>query len=443
MTAHTPAPKASGVSALPASFFSVAPPPQPPVKDDFVTVMLQALIAGPDGADHSPAAQPAQQKPSPKEAAAPDPTAARLLLALLSSPLPTLFKLASRKAGESPSQPAAPDAPEKHSSAEAATDPTVAGLLLALLAAPLPTLPKALSHKSSIPSTPVKPSILGAPPAAVQTAGEGKPDKTDEAEKTPPLLAQVTPTKESEGKPTPTSGTSVAITNSRMSFPSERNEIAGRMEQKLPLAAVSAVSSGDTGGPSSDGEAKSSLTFSWHEAPSESLTIVDLTGKAAASVVPVTTLADTSVDAPVRASSTAPLERLEQMISREVVNVRSAGAESLGVTLKLDPNTQLYLQLTTHNGLVQASVRCERGVFAPEDAQWTQLQQSLARQNVELLPMTGGSSLNFQQHPEEPPRQPDRREDWPTATATAPPAQPRKQPQQQQNRSRKNWESWA
>jgi hypothetical protein len=441
MTAHTPAPKASGVSALLASLSTVPPPPQPSVKEDFLAVMLQAVIAGPGVADHPPAAQPVQQKPSPTGAAAPGPTAASLLLAFLAPPLPTLPKPPSHKVSvpDVPSVPSAQAPQDKPSPTEAAPDPTLASLLLALLALPLPTLPKAPSHKSSALSIPVGPSVPPSPPASAPSAGAARPAKTDAAEKPPPLLAQAPTTKEPESKPPPASGTSVASTGQRMSFLSQRNEIAGRIEQKLPPSAISAVSSADSGGPSPDGGAKSSLAFSWHDTPSESVTIIDLSAKAAAPVAPV---ADATLDAPVRSSSTAPLERLEQMISREAVSVRQAGAQALGVTLKLDANTQLFLQLTTHNGLVQASVRCERGNFAPEDAQWAQLQQSLARQNVELLPLTGGSNLNFQQPSEERSRQQAAREDWPSADAAMPPAQPRQQ-QQEQNRPRKNWESWA
>jgi hypothetical protein len=410
MTAHTPAPKASGVSALLASLSTVPPPPQPSVKENFLAVMLQALIDGPERAEHPAAATPGQEKPSTKEEAASDSTAATK--------------------------------EEKPSPKEAAPDPSVTSLLLALLAPPLlnlPTLPKLASHKSSAPPVPAGPSGPASPVATAETAGEARAAKTDDAEKKPPLTAQALPAKEAETKLLPASGTSVASPSARMSFPSERNEIAGRMEQKLPPGAVSAVGSTDTGGPSPDGGAKSSLSFSFHEAPSEALAIIDLSAKAAGVAAPV---ADAAVDAPSRASSSAPLEQLEQMISREVLSVRQAGAETLGVTLKLDSNTQLFLQLTTHNGLVQASVRLDRGSFAPEDAQWAQLQQSLARQNVELLPMTGGSSLNFQQPSEQRSRHPATREEWPTAGAAVPPAQARKQ-QKEQNRPRKNWESWA
>jgi len=449
MTAHTPAPKASGVSALLASLSSVPSPPPPSVNDNFLAVMLQALVAGPDGADHSQAAQTAQEKASPAKAAAPDPTPASLLLALLTPPQPALAKPPSYKVsaasvpdGDSDSSTSSAPAQttkDKPSPTEASLDLTAASLLLALLAPPLLNLAKPLSHKASAPPGPVVLSVPSGPSASTETAGEAKPAKADAAEKTPPSLAQVTPGKEPEIKPAPTTGTSAANTNQRMSFPPERNEIAGRTEQKLPPPAISAVSSADTGGSSPDGGAKSSLTFSWHDTPTEPLTIIDLSAKAAA---PTASLEDVAVEAPVRASSAAPLERLEQMISREVVSVRQLGAQTLGVTLKLDVNTQLYLELTTHNGLVQASVRTERGVFAPEDAQWAQLQQSLARQNVELLPMTGGSNLNFKQPSEERPRQPAPREDWATGDAAVQPAQPRQQ-QKEQNRSRNNWESWA
>ncbi|HEV7927397.1 MAG TPA: hypothetical protein VGR14_18745 [Verrucomicrobiae bacterium] len=450
MTAYTPAPKASGVSALLASLSAApTPPPPPSANDNFLAVMLQALVTEADGTDHPTSAQPAQEKTSAKEADVPDQKAARLLLASLAPPLPDLPKPPSYKAsatsmpvvGSDSTSSSAPAQTEKEKPAPtpAALDLTAASLLLGLLAPPLLNLAKPLSHKASAPAAPVAPTVPPTPSVSTVTAGESNPAKTDASEKTPSLLAQVSPTKEPEVSPAAISGTSAANTTPRMSFPSERNEIAGRTEQKLPPPGISAVSSADAGGSSPDGGAKSSLTFSWHDAPTEPLTIVDLSAKAAAPVFP---LAEVAVDAPVQTSSTTPLERLEQMISREVVSVRQFGAQTLGVTLKLDVNTQLYLELTTHNGSVQASVRAERGNFAPEDAQWAQLQQSLARQNVELLPMTGSSNLNFKQPSDERPRQPVTREDWPVAGAAVQPAQPRKR-QQEQNRSRKNWESWA
>ena len=84
------------------------------------------------------------------------------------------------------------------------------------------------------------------------------------------------------------------------------------------------------------------------------------------------------------AAALAPVER---MISREVTMVRQSGAEALAVTLKVDSRTSLFLQLTNHNGQIEASVRCEKGDAGALAGQWGQLQDSLARQNVQLLPL--------------------------------------------------------
>ena len=87
------------------------------------------------------------------------------------------------------------------------------------------------------------------------------------------------------------------------------------------------------------------------------------------------------------APSSARLEQVERMISREVVMVRQSGAETLAVSLKVDSRTSLFLQLTNHHGQIEASVRCETGDAAALDAHWGQLQESLGRQNVQLLPL--------------------------------------------------------
>jgi hypothetical protein len=424
MTAHTPAPKASGVSALLASF-STVPPPQPEAstREDFLDFILQAVTTQSSGTDNPASAQLAKE-------------------------------------------------PENHRSSDAeGPDLTAASLLLALLAAPLPTLPRALANKVSLQTVPTSPLIpttqQGATPTptftetkpAKPTAGAGEmicaadqavlskelengppPSSTSAScEKLPLIPIEFPALKEPRNKSAPLSGTSVANTGERMSFTPERNEIAGRTEQKLPPTAISAVNAADSGGASSDGGAKSSLAFSWHDTQPEPVTITDLSAQASAPTAPV---AAANVEAPASVPSTASLDRLEEIISHEAVVIRHTGAETLGVSLRLDSDTQLFLQLTTHNGSIQASVRCERGHFAPEDAQWAQLQQSLARQNVALLPMTGGSNLNSQQRFQERSReQVIPREDSALAGTAVQSAQPRKQ--KGQNRSRRNWESWA
>ncbi len=140
--------------------------------------------------------------------------------------------------------------------------------------------------------------------------------------------------------------------------------------------------------------------------------------------------------------ATSQLARLEQLISNEVVSIREKGADSLGVSVKVDANTQLFLQLTNHNGQLQATLRCERGDFTALDTQWTQLQQALARQNVQLLPPGNGATASFQQSSDHPQRQlPQSGGEAQGADAVVEAAQARKQ--KQQSRSRQSWESWA
>ena len=80
------------------------------------------------------------------------------------------------------------------------------------------------------------------------------------------------------------------------------------------------------------------------------------------------------------------VERVAQLVSQEVFMVRQSGANALAVSLKVDSQTELFLQLTSHNGQIQASLRCDRGNVEGLDSHWAELQQSLARQNVQLMP---------------------------------------------------------
>jgi hypothetical protein len=432
MTAQTPAPKASSVSALLASFSTLPPPPQPAAKEDFLAVILQALNPPPNGMGSPPSTESKKnpEKTAPADADPPadppDVTAANLLLVWLAPPLPFLPPPLPKK-GSTHSDPDVPLVPTKESASAPApaqggsSEPKPAKTVNAEKPPLSPLQVEPVKETENEPSTPGSTLVPG--------------------EEMPPVQVAFSLTKEADGKPAAISGTSVANTAQRMSFTPERNEIAGRTEQKLPPTGISAVSGADMGGSSSDGGAKSSLSFSWHDTPPEPVTITDLSALAASPTTPVTAA---TMDVSASVPGPAPLERLESMISHEALIIRQTGAQTLDVSLKLDSETQLYLQLTTHNGSVQASVRCERGTFAPEDAQWAQLQQSLARQNVSLLPMTGGSNLNFQQPSGQNSRQQQQaalREDWALPGAAVQPAQPRKQ--KEQNRSRNNWESWA
>jgi hypothetical protein len=312
--------------------------------------------------------------------------------------------------------------------------------------------PKSVASPAEKPSTPIARSTLASAaekslaPIVKSThlnANAGADDKkseslamSDSVGGTPTAAVETTalPAKAAEGAGTPPVGMGVATNSQRMNLSAERNEIAGRTEQKLPPGAVTAtaVTAVDAVGATGQRKTKPRLEFAWHDTPAQMLTMIDPAGKA---------IQDAREIEGTRAAGSGPMSRIEMFVTREAENLRSNGAGSLGVSLQLDAHTQLFLQLTNKDGQVQASLRCERGDFSPLDSQWAQLGQALARQNVQLMPAGGGVSLSFQQPSEHPPRQlPQTREEEP---ARHPVVETKTRNPKPQSRSRPRWESWA
>jgi hypothetical protein len=199
-----------------------------------------------------------------------------------------------------------------------------------------------------------------------------------------------------------------------MKTASQAIEIAGSAAQKLPpgLQTASATSGADQAIPAA--KINVPAGFSGPRESAAQWTIVDTTAAVATAPTLTTNAAVAGVP------SSAAIEHLERLISREVVMVRQSGADALAVSLKVDSRTSLFLQLTSHHGQIEASVRCESGDAGALDAHWKQLQESLARQNVQLLPLQDKSlpdnsssdahaetSGNFQDGPsarQQPPR---------------------------------------
>jgi hypothetical protein len=205
---------------------------------------------------------------------------------------------------------------------------------------------------------------------------------------TAPLEAEATATQHVAPlamPPVPPSGTPVAINDQRMKSALQKNEIAGSAAQKLPPdpQTASATAGADEAIPA----ARTSIPvdFSDPKATAMQWMIVDTPAKGAADLTLTTNVAGTG------APSSGRIEQVERLISREVVMVRQSGADALAVSLKVDSRTSLFLQLTNHHGQIEASVRCEKGDAGALDAHWKQLQESLARQNVQLLPLQNTS----------------------------------------------------
>jgi hypothetical protein len=161
----------------------------------------------------------------------------------------------------------------------------------------------------------------------------------------------------------------------------QKNEIAGSAAQKLPpdRQSVTATAGADEAIPAP--LLRIAADFSDPKESAASWMIMDTTAKGEAAPTLTTNVAGGGAPSP------GSIEQVERLITREVVMVRQSGAEALSVSLKVDARTSLFLQLTNHPGGIEASVCCEQGDARALGAHWGQLQESLARQNVHLLPL--------------------------------------------------------
>ncbi len=305
----------------------------------------------------------------------------------------------------------------------------------------------------TIPDT-LKPTsgAIHLPAADLSSAPPAKP--VDLAASPPqPVVSEIASTAtDSSVSGIPPDGTGVALNRQRMKFVVEKNEIAGRTVQKLPhtpagddFSTETAVKSASPVDSGVSGQKKDS---------SDSAIVLDWPANSAA--LPVEQ-GSSPATAQAADHSATQAERLSNMVNQEVVMIRQSGANSLAVSLKLDPHTELFLQLTNHNGQIQASLSCERGSVPGLDHHWADLQESLAKQNVQLLPLENSvssrtpalspvaasdASTPFQQSSQNP-RQPTRDlpQDLPPVAAAVKTVSATKA--KTKTSSRQGWESWA
>lgn len=169
----------------------------------------------------------------------------------------------------------------------------------------------------------------------------------------------------------------------RMKFAAKKNENAGSTLQKLPRLS-------EARGDSTNFSAKDSgvKPGAGRPAPVAQATVAtpgDLRVAFATNDLKETVAVQ---DPTVTANQSAvQVERVARLVTQEAMMVRQSGATSLAVSLKVDPHTELLVHLTNNDGQVQASLRCERGTMAGLSTHWDQLSESLARQNIQLLPL--------------------------------------------------------
>jgi hypothetical protein len=251
-------------------------------------------------------------------------------------------------------------------------------------------LKQVLANLEAVPDKPVGHAHpkSGTPPktnpADISPAVEGAKDANTVENETLPqhIVSQVfTPQVIAAANGVSADGTDGAVSRQRMRFTDEKNENAAATGQKVPGArAASSLNPLDAISSASelDGDGSSGKSLF------DSSVFLDFTGK------PLTAgfeaIAGGS-SAPAIDSAATQVERVAHLVNQEVITVRQSGANSLAVSLKVDPHTELFLQLTNHGGQMQASIRFERGSSAALESHWADLQASLARQNVQLQPL--------------------------------------------------------
>ncbi len=179
------------------------------------------------------------------------------------------------------------------------------------------------------------------------------------------------------------SGKEPAKTESHMKFGEGKNKIAAALNKTAQGAQPSATSETPLNGersaspsPRSEIAIPESSIVNWLTLPSVSVTDHSVP---IAQFPPVDTTA-------------RQVERLGNLIQSEVITFKITGAHEMAVSLKIDAQTELFLGLTQRDGQIQASLRCDSGHFPGLQEHFAQLQETLARFNVQLLPMENTSS---------------------------------------------------
>lgn len=166
-------------------------------------------------------------------------------------------------------------------------------------------------------------------------------------------------------------GTLVAQLENRVKNSGKSAEIAPAIEQKVPVREVSRRAVVETARVES---------FHAEKQPSHLLNAEFEVGTA--EIIPVKT-----VDA----------ARLVETIRTEVTSLRHLGETNMTVVLRPDSGTQLSLNVSIgRDGTIHAQARCERGDFQTLNAQWPQLQQSLAAHGIRIADLSNQN--NPQQH---------------------------------------------
>ncbi len=180
-------------------------------------------------------------------------------------------------------------------------------------------------------------------------------------------------------------GTSIAPTISNMNTADAGNQTNLREQPNLPLVAGLAGLAGNPETPALPGQWK--VRRAARPFPTDLTGPADLTAPWAPRVPLDPHAAALAAAPPLPEHPQVSVDKVMNLISRELTLVRQLGADALAIVLKPDSRTELFLQISQRNGRTEALIRCERGDFQHLELNWAQLQSTLAGQDVALAPL--------------------------------------------------------
>ncbi len=306
------------------------------------------------------------------------------------------------------------------------------------------------------------PEIQSVATAAMAKNQPASPAKTTRNKQLPAVSQSVNTQPVVSSSSTQGDGTRGALNGQRMNSGSDKNDFAGGTPQNVPVenapaptapapSATQVAAAGPIVSPGSNTLPGKSVTGNSGAAVEPITTtasiVAELTAKLGGSHVTGIKAAAQPVDA-----GTGQAEPVGHLLNQQVVMVRQSGANNVAVSLKLDPQTELSMQLTNHNGQIEAAVRWERGDISGLGSHWKDLQDSLARQNVQLLPLQNkpasfssgksSDSASFEQSSRQAPRQ-DRRQGEEFGESPNLSTVTSSNKTKAQTISPQGWESWA
>lgn len=192
------------------------------------------------------------------------------------------------------------------------------------------------------------------------------------------------------------SGTGVAQQETPMKMAAKQNKFAGAIEQKLP--GNSTLPGKQVLPPPSEhltAPAAGQSQNSYPQAVAASVASSDAPAKMISTAI--------SSSSTISPSSAQTVERTQDLVAMQIVQMRDSGADSLRVVIKPDAGLQLSLQLQQHDGGIDVQARVDHGDYNLLNQHWGELQQQFEARGIRVAPLStaehfsGGGGEGFHQ----------------------------------------------